>query len=168
MGRTMGSTDVEVARRVEMVMSHLAAGISRTAIIEWSQSEKCDWREGGERVSIRTVDRYISKARAEFRKLAQPRKEYLIGVAHHRLGTLYQRCFQIDDYKTCLAVQAETHKLAGLYPATKLEHTGKDGMPIAITATVTPTEEILKTDEFRDLERAVLEAVAKRAGPVRS
>jgi len=129
----MGSTDVEVARRVETVMGHLAAGISRTAILEWSQSEKCDWREGGERVSIRTVDRYISKARAEFRKLAKPRKEHLLGVAYHRLGTLYQRSFGDKDYKTCLAVQAETNKLAGLYPATKLEHTGKDGGPIEVS-----------------------------------
>jgi hypothetical protein len=133
MARPPGTTDVEVARRVEAVMGHLAIGASRGQILEWAQSSACQWRDAGDPVSASTIDRYIRKAKAEFRKLAQPRKEYLLGVAHHRLGTLYQRSFQIDDYKTCLAVQAETNKLGGLYPATKTEITGRDGGPIEVS-----------------------------------
>lgn len=132
MGR--GPSNTEIAARVETILEMLAAGTRRAAIIKWSQSPACPWRtDDGGPLSDTTIDRYIRRAYAEFQKLAKPRKDRLLGVAYHRLDTLYQRSFGDKDYKTCLAVQAETNKLAGLYPATKLEHTGKDGGPIEVS-----------------------------------
>ena len=46
------------------------------------------------------------------------------------------------------------------------EVTGANGAPVGHPHY--PTEEILKTDEFRELERRTLEAVAARTGAVRS
>lgn len=130
-----GSTaDYIIAKRVELVMGHMAAGISRAQIIEWVQDPKNGWRQPkDDPVSPTNVDRCIRKAKAEFKRLSEPKREHILGIAYHRLGTLYQRSFAIDDYRTCLQVQAETHKLAGLYPSTKTEISGPDGGPIEIT-----------------------------------
>lgn len=156
----MQTNSAERSRRVLEVLKLMLKGIDRHAIHRHG-NEALGWN-----VDLGTINAYMVDARAELKARYADTVDELAAMADARDDYARQRALAVDDVKTFHGVNVEANKRHGLYAPAKLEHTGKDGAPITVVRY--PTEEILKTDEFRELERRTLEAVAARTGAVRS
>lgn len=153
----MQTNSAERSRRVLVVLEHMADGEDCHAIHTYVNGVL------GWNVEPRTVASYMIDARPLLRERTAEAAEDLRALLITRLELCWR---EAPDTKTKLDVVKERAKLGGAYPAQKLEHSGPNGAPIPLAHY--PTEEILKTDEFRELERRTLEAVAARTGAVRS
>lgn len=156
----MQTNSAERSRRVLEVLKLMLRGIDRNAIHRHG-NEVLGWD-----VEPRTIAAYMVDARAEVRARYADEAETLAAMADARDDYARQRALAVDDVKTFHGINTEANKRHGLYAATKTELSGPNGGPVPLAHY--PTEEILKTDEFRELERRTLEAVAARTGAVRS
>ena len=159
-GGTTGAqqtNSAERAARVLVVLEHMADGEDRHTIHAYANGVL------GWDVEPRTIEAYMADARPLLRERTAEAAEDLRALLITRLELCWR---EAPDTKTKLDVVKERAKLGGAYPAQKLEHSGPNGGPVPLAHY--PTEEILKTDEFRELERRTLEAVAARTGAVRS
>lgn len=108
------STMAATKARVNQVYKMLLAGISRADIIEHS-AKTWGLSPGG-------TDVLIKHANAIFAKQSEFIREEEFGRALNRLNNLYSRALNVQDYKTCLAVQRELSVLLGLNaPARRIE-----------------------------------------------
>lgn len=119
-------TQQQKRERLDVVLELLLLGYQRREILQ--SASKLGWLNGkGEPVSDRTVDTYIHEANAELEALATIDRQREIGKARARLEKLFNKSFQIQDYKTARAIQKDISDLFGLDAPKKKELTGKDG-----------------------------------------
>ena len=102
------STDMEVAKRVDVVFKLLIQGLRRSDIIRYID-ENTEWG-----VSESQIDNYIKKATIEFKTSAKIDHDTEMGKAMSRLNKLFSKAYNDKDYKTCLSVQKEINELARL------------------------------------------------------
>lgn len=110
-------TKAEKKRRVNDVYKMLLVGCSRAEILQLATNQ-------GWGVSDRQVDTYIKDARKKFTDVLDEDVTQYRAEALTRLHYLLQKAFQIQDYKTALAVQKEINSVLGLEAAKKLDHSG--------------------------------------------
>lgn len=156
----MQTNSAERSRRVLEVLKLMLRGVDRHAIHKHG-NDNLGWG-----VDLGTVNAYMIDARAELKARYADTVDELAAMADARDDYARQRALAVDDVKTFHGINTEANKRHGLYAATKTELSGPNGGPVPLAHY--PTEEILKTDEFRELERRTLEAVAARTGAVRS
>jgi hypothetical protein len=99
-------TRAEKLRRVQVVLQLLRDGTDNATIQLNGQRE---WN-----VSRRTIDAYLSAARAIFQEVAKKHMEEELGLAKERLQDLYGKLYKSGDFRGCLLVQRERNDLLGL------------------------------------------------------
>ena len=82
------STDIEVARRVDVVFKLLMQGLSRSDIIRYVDTET-NWNIGE-----RQVDQYIKSATNEFKTSSKIDHDTEMGKAMARLNRLYANAYR--------------------------------------------------------------------------
>lgn len=107
--------DAEVTRRVDQIFHLMVKGKSRLQILQHA-SEKTTWK-----VSERTVDEYIARAKKLLAKHSEPKKAVELGKAFLRLEYLFDQNLGINDFKAALAVQKEINAMLGLNAPKALE-----------------------------------------------
>lgn len=85
-------------------------------------------REWG--VSARAVQRYIVEAREQIRAEVAAERPELLALALASLDDLYAHLYMAGDFRGCLAVQAETNKLLGLYPRKRRQPPASAAKPV--------------------------------------
>jgi hypothetical protein len=110
------------ARVLEVVRLIVKGYETAPEICEIVNSEKGKYRWN---VTLATVENYLRAANLQL--IAQYNDEIrelrAVGDAHYRF--LYQLSLSQGDPKTALAVRIDRNKFHGLYPAQKLEHSGR-------------------------------------------
>ena len=100
-------------KQINQVRDLIINGLCREEIAKYC-ANKLKWT-----LSDSQVGSLIEKANKDIENEAEPdRKQELIKVIH-RLNNLYARSIQINDYKTCLAIEKERITLLSLGVATK-------------------------------------------------
>jgi hypothetical protein len=92
---------IHTEARADQVLDLVVAGLTRAQIIKWAR-EKTDWN-----ISDRQIDRLIARAHELLELDAKPHRERELAKAVRRLDMLFARSLQINDFKTCLAVERE-------------------------------------------------------------
>jgi len=93
---------------VEKIAELICQGATKADIAEYI-AKKNDWK-----LSTAQLDVGIKAAKALITKSSKFDPAYAIGQGISRLNDLFRRAFQIQDYKTALAVQKEINKLLSL------------------------------------------------------
>jgi hypothetical protein len=132
----MKTPKVVVQQRVEDVLQLKLIGAQfaeiRRYVAEREAGKKPPWTipKGGKPVSERTLWRYLQQADSLIaRGFREGRKRALRRHLAQRQA-LFARCLKASDFANARLVLADEAQLAGLYPATKTEVTGKGGSPI--------------------------------------
>jgi hypothetical protein len=99
--------------RVREIAKMLIGGASTFFVQEYVR-EKTDWN-----LTRRQVENYLRKARLLISDISQRDIEMSISEQCERLDDLYRRSFKLQDFRTCLAISAEKHKLLGLHQPVK-------------------------------------------------
>jgi len=109
------STQLEVERRVDIVLGWVISGFQRRDIIELC----------GDNFSVRpsTADMYIAKAHNILKKSAAVDRERELGLCIARFATLYNRS-ELADPKVAAGINKELAALLGLSKI-KVEFSGK-------------------------------------------
>ena len=108
----------EFMDRVSAVFLMLSNGQSSEKIVQYAAGSP--WNVGKS-----TAYKYIRAANKLFAENAAHDRETMVGMAKVPLNDLFERAMQAGDLKTALAVQKELNALLDLYPAAKIEHSGK-------------------------------------------
>lgn len=99
--------------RLSSVVKFLLSGMNANDIyniVNNPADEKYNWK-----IKKASVYKYINRAKIFVSKHAEIEREYELGMAVSRLNDLYQKCYRIQDFKTCLAIQKELQTLLGLH-----------------------------------------------------
>jgi len=114
------STNAQVSVRVNEVFIMLIAGSRRAEIIQYAENnewELCD----------SSIDDYIRKAKDSVTEYLDIKKDEWTSKQIARYEHLFTKAYDIQDYKTCLAVAKEHSLLLGLNAPTKIANTTPDG-----------------------------------------
>ena len=107
-GERIKNTDIEIDKRVDLLVSLILQGYSRRDILGYT-GESTDWN-----VCENTIDSYLAQARQIIQLESKERRQYHIGETVLRLGLLFKKSFENDDYKNCLSIQNTLIKLLAL------------------------------------------------------
>ena len=118
------ATNKEVFERVNVVIQLIIQGKTRDEILNYIVDEM--------NLSVQSAKLYYGKAWKRIKKQGELNRSKMIALAKRRYHDLYDKCYCIQDYRECRAIQADINKLAGLNAPDKHELTGKDGGPIAV------------------------------------
>ncbi len=110
--------------RVNECFKMLVEGATRADIQQYAAK---NWQ-----ITERPVDAYIAAANKLLEKDSKTIRESEIGKAANRLNSLYAKALEIQDYKTCLAIQKEIANLFGYNAPTQTEVSGKGGTDLKI------------------------------------
>jgi len=119
MADNVKSDNIELSKRIETIFDLICKGYSRIEIILYA-SRETDWN-----VSDRQVYTYIDRALTRYVEESKVVKEAELGKAMVRLGLLFSRSMDIQDYKTALAIQKEISETLGIKSPSKFDHTTK-------------------------------------------
>jgi hypothetical protein len=127
------ANDAELAQRVEEVL-HLRLNGALLYDLQAHAKEK------GWDVSDRQLFRYSAAADKQLVAALENDREKLLRRHRAQRHGLYARALSEGDYRTALAVLKDEAELLALYPAKRLEMTGKEGGPIEHEHKLTDTE----------------------------
>lgn len=104
--------------RVSMIAEMLLQGARRSQVNAYLAKTET-WHPDHpspdpEKVSQRTIDRYMTLARDKIEASADKRRNYLLGKSLEQLDDLYYKSLKIQDYKTCAKIIMDRADLTGL------------------------------------------------------
>lgn len=108
------ASNIEADQRREVIFEMILKGYRRSQIIRYC----------AETFSIgeRQTENYISQVYDDFAERMEKRKEAQIGLALARYNDLYQKNYNIQDYRECRAVQDSINKMTGINEPEKIQH----------------------------------------------
>ena len=113
------SDKAEITCLVDVVFELIVKGLRSSEILRYVSEKHKDWN-----VTDRTVEEYIAKARKEFTKRSDYKRDQEISKSKARLELLFAQNQKIQDYKAALATQKELNELLGLYEPSERKHSG--------------------------------------------
>jgi hypothetical protein len=137
MPRRKRSTEAEVAARVEEVL-HCRLNGAEFHDLQALAREK-DWNVGD-----RQLWRYVEAADKLIEEWFEKDRGKLFRRHVFQRRALYARALQDGDYRTGLAILKDEAAFHGLYPAQKLEMTGKDGGALVVRFEDLSDEDLLR------------------------
>ena len=122
------SSKLEIEKLLQTIMALMCQGANRQDILQFA-SERTEWR-----VSERSVDSYIERAREMIRSNADFDPAEEIGKARARYEDLYRNSHKDQDWKTCLSIQREVTEFLGVRKPIKLAQTDSQGNDLSRNA----------------------------------
>lgn len=145
-------------RAINIIKNLIIAGMLRQEIFETIKEPLTPEGMGNINyinASERTKERYLAEARQEVWQYFNENSDELqfrIGLHLARLDNLYRRCYEMQDYKTCVNVIKETNLFLGL-----------NKQNINITGGLNFADAIPVSAEAKEVETAYINLVQNRA-----
>lgn len=124
------STKAEVARRVAEIFPLVCDCMTLREIRAFADA-KTDW---GRSISDAQLKRYLAKARKLMSEAALFDRQEEFGAARRRLERIIARAAAKGDLRTLLTANRQLCELLGLVSPARLELSGPDGAPLAVSA----------------------------------
>jgi hypothetical protein len=124
------SNEAEIARRVGEIFPLVCDCMSLREVRAWV-THKTDW---GAHISDAQLKRCLAVARAQLREAATYDREQEFGASRRRLERVIARAAAKGELRTLLTANRQLCELLGLGAPARLELTGPDGGPMALTA----------------------------------
>ena len=125
------STQAEVARRVGEIFPLVCDCMTLREVRAWV-ARKTDW---GAHISDAQLKRYLAAARRLMGAAALFDRQEEFGGARRRLERIIARALAKGALRTALTANRQLSELLGLATPARLELSGPDGAPLAISAT---------------------------------
>jgi hypothetical protein len=117
------ANNMEADQRREVIFEMMLKGYRKSQIVRFCSENY--------KIGERQVEKYITQVNDDFAERSEKRKEVLIGQAIARYNDLYQKSYQIQDYRECRAVQESINKMFGINEPDKIDMTS-GGQPINV------------------------------------
>ena len=106
--RTKKKSTNSVFKKRVLELMPLVSFLSRAEIIQYV-TDSTDWN-----VTERQIDNYIKATRENLKKTSEERMQSIRADAYNNYVNLYKKSFMIEDYRTCLSIQARIDTIFGL------------------------------------------------------